>query len=797
MKHLYNYHRRKLLQLLLTSLTLLLPQLLYAQQKGLISGYVKDSGGAIADATVKILKSTAGSKTDGKGYFEIQGINPGTYTLVITSVGYRTMEVKVTVKPGRNVVEDLMLETSSQELQNLQIVGKTKTQESRESAFAVQSIETRQLANTTTDLNQVLNRSTGIRVREQGGLGSDFQFSINGLSGKSVRFFMDGIPMESFGSSMSLNNIPVNLAERIEVYKGVVPVELGSDALGGAVNIVTNQSLRRYMDASYSYGSFNTHRAALNTGYADAKSGFFINVGGFYNYSDNDYTMKGIELPDPTNSFFITKDVKRFHNAYRSGMAQADFGLRQKSWADLVAVGLLYSGLYNEQQTGATQNSVYGQVHNRDKYLMANVKYKKDDLLFDGLKLNFFAAYAQNKSEVVDTSLNAYKWDGSVYPTPRVDRGELGLLSIYHYKNTFVMSRANLSYELDEHNAFNLNYTLNNSHREGFNELMTTDAYNPSTLTKHVLGLAWQSTLADSRLVSQVFGKYYGFNVKQTTGAFFVDGGFREQAIDDFQSYYGYGVASRYKLTRNWGVKGSFEYAYRLQEINEMFGNGIDVIANPDLKPESSYNVNIGTYLTHEFGKHNFTFEANGFYRNAQNFIMNIPAGAVSQYLNAAKVRVTGVEGDLKYKYANVVRASLNASYQRAINTQRFINGNTQAVDLTYGFKLPNQPWFYANGELGIGRNNLLGKDTRLELDWYSQYVHWFYLTWSDLASSQSKAVIPTQFVHNATLTYSMENGKYNVSFEVRNLTDRLTYDNFRLQKPGRAMMVKLRYAIK
>jgi len=695
------------------------------------------------------------------------------------------------------VLEGLILEPSSQELKNLEIVGKTKTQEIRESAFAAQSIDTRQLANTTADLNQVLNRSTGIRVREQGGLGSDFQFSINGLSGKSVRFFMDGIPMESFGSSMSLNNIPINLAERIEVYKGVVPVELGSDALGGAVNVVTNQSLRRYLDASYSYGSFNTHRAALNTGYSNAKTGFFINLGGFYNYSDNDYTMKGIELPDPTNSFFETRNVKRFHNAYRSGMAQAEFGLRQKNWADLFSVGLLYSGLYNEQQTGATQNAVYGQVHNRDQYLMASMKYKKDNLLFDGLKLNLFAAYARNKSEVVDTSLNAYKWDGSIYATPRVDRGELGLLSIYNYTNTFVMSRANLSYQLDDHNAFNLNYTLNNSQRDGFNELMTSSVYSPSTLTKHVLGLAWQSTLADNRLVSQVFGKYYGFNVKQTTSTFFVDGGFKEQGINDFQSYYGYGLASRYKLTRSWGVKGSFEYAYRLQEINEMFGNGIDVIANPDLKPESSYNANIGTYLTQEFGESNLTFEANGFYRNAKDFIMNIPAGAVSQYLNVAKVRITGVEADVKYKYANLFRASLNASYQHAINTQRFINGNTQAVDLTYGFKLPNQPWFYANGELGIGRNNLLGKDTRLEFSWYSQYVHWFYLTWSDLASSQSKAIIPTQFVHNATLTYAMQNGKYNVSFEVRNLTDRLTYDNFRLQKPGRAMMIKLRYAIK
>ena len=58
-----------------------------------------------------------------------------------------------------------------------------------------------------------------------------------------------------------LNNIPVNFAERIEVYKGVVPVGFGTDALGGVINIVTNKQKRNwFLDASYSYGSFNAHK---------------------------------------------------------------------------------------------------------------------------------------------------------------------------------------------------------------------------------------------------------------------------------------------------------------------------------------------------------------------------------------------------------------------------------------------------------------------------------------------------------------------------------------------------------
>jgi outer membrane cobalamin receptor len=137
-------------------------------------------------------------------------------------------------------------------------------------------------------LSHALDRVSGVRVREAGGVGSRSELSINGFSGNQIKVFIDGVPMDNFGSSFQLNNIPVNLADRVEVYKGVVPIWLGGDALGGAVNIVTNSKPRTYVDASYSFGSFNTHRSAVNAGYT-AKSGFTTEINAFQNYSDNNY----------------------------------------------------------------------------------------------------------------------------------------------------------------------------------------------------------------------------------------------------------------------------------------------------------------------------------------------------------------------------------------------------------------------------------------------------------------------------------------------------------------------------
>ena len=79
------------------------------------------------------------------------------------------------------------------------------------------------------------------------GGGSDIRLMLDGFSGKHVKVFIDGVPQEGVGSSFSLNNIPCeDFADRIEVYKGVVPVGFGTDAIGGVINIVTNKKRRNW-----------------------------------------------------------------------------------------------------------------------------------------------------------------------------------------------------------------------------------------------------------------------------------------------------------------------------------------------------------------------------------------------------------------------------------------------------------------------------------------------------------------------------------------------------------------------
>ena len=135
------------------------------------------------------------------------------------------------------------------DLKEVKVVGKSKARRMQEQAYAISVVDLAKQYVSATPLNKVLNTVTSVKIREEGGLGSNYSLSMNGFSGNQVKFFIDGIPMDNFGSSFNLANISANMADRIEVYKGVLPVYLGSDALGGAVNIVTRRNAN-YLDAT-------------------------------------------------------------------------------------------------------------------------------------------------------------------------------------------------------------------------------------------------------------------------------------------------------------------------------------------------------------------------------------------------------------------------------------------------------------------------------------------------------------------------------------------------------------------
>ncbi len=768
-----------------------------------VSGTIRDPGReGIPGVAVRVLNSLKGVHSGPDGTYILNGLQAGTYEIDFTSVGFESQRKTVVIRNGEAMKVDVELRVAPQDLKEVRVFGKSETRQIRESAYHVNAIDTRAFANTTSDLNQVLNRMSGVRIQEAGGLGSDFRFSINGLSGNHIKFFIDGVPMESFGGGMSLNNIPVNLAERIEVYKGVVPAYLGSDALGGAVNIITKGKGGNRLDASYSFGSFNTHRAAVSGGYTAPKSGITVNVSSYYNYSDNNYFMRNnpnanVKLEVIEDGKFVVKDkLRRFHDGYESYMGQIEVGVSNKKWTDVLVIGLTHTNNFKERQTGATQEKVIGEMTNRSHNTVPSLRYRKDDLFVKGLSLRAFANISNDKTVVTDTSSRTwYQWNGLPNRINQAS-GELSdKKSVTHLTGGNALAQMNVNYALGTHHMLNVNYIFNSSYRESYNEI---DPYNHSydrsnRLNKKILGLTYQHEYFDARLSNSFFVKNFNFSGKVIAA---------DSSISVQNSrYWGYGAASRFKFTENSGLKASYEYALRLPGLIELYGNAEEVMGNPNLKPENSDNYNLGLFYIGRFGNHYFSAEATGFYRNTKDYIYSMPAvswatgGDFSMYYNAGGIKIDGFEADLRYEYFRLLSLSVNMSYQNAVDRERYVRG-TNREKITYKSRIPNQPWLYGSADFNIGKSDLLGKGSRIQFNWYTQYINSYSLSWSKLGNKSTKDYIPMQLIHNAALTYSFRSGRYNVTLESRNLTNQIAYDNFKLQKPGRAFFVKLRYVL-
>ncbi|WP_394676776.1 TonB-dependent receptor plug domain-containing protein [uncultured Sphingobacterium sp.] len=777
-----------------------------------ITGYVKDLfGKGIESATVSITGTENRTSTDVDGFYKLRVDSKPPYKLAVTSVGYITQSAPL---KGNEIYKDFQLKKDEHVLELVNVKGQTENQrrvgEIKRSGFNVSVIDMNRYANQTATVNQILRTAPGVTIREDGGLGSNFVFRINGLAAK---IYIDGVPMDDFGPAMSLNNIPVNLVDRIEIYKGVVPAFLGSDALGGAVNIITKQRNRHFLDLSYSYGSFNTHQASLVGMYTNPKNKLSVRTNAFYNYSDNSYKMYteekyGVILEKVVNNKFVSIDeAKRFNDRYYSAMGQVEVGLRDKSWADQFFIGLTYATNNKQNQLGATINTVYGGNWRESAYIMPTISYKKQNFLVERLYADIYANYGYDVSHVRDTAKYNYEWTGK----PITNSIGQAVRNEVHtkYNTGSILARANFNYDFDEsrNNSLNLNYNVSTNDRQTYDKVLNNNTSGlPNNLVKHIVGLAWQNQWLEKRLVNNIAIKYYGLDTYQEIDQR-VFGDYNEVVSGSIigQSRYlgftGYSFASRYRIFKDGGVKLSAERAYNMPSMDAIYGDGQNYLSNWDIKPERSDNVNTGFYYnTFLNDNHYLNFDISGFYRLAKDYL-NIRVVADNerdkfQYYNIPGVKLYGGSFEFRYGYKDVITAALNGSYDKAIDNQKFTDDTNQQVSLTYGYQIPNRPWVYGNFDVGFAQNNWFSKGSRTQINWTTQYTKWFYLSDSHLGSLASKSYIPTQLVHSLLLSYSWNHNRYNISGEARNIFDERAYDNFRLQKPGRAFYIKFRVSL-
>lgn len=764
-----------------------------------ISGKVIDEfGNALAGAQIQLLGTQINVQSNGSGFYQINNIANGRYTIEVSLEGYNSKKEMVVLENSSNASVNIALEKVSktskdaEKLNDVVVKGVSEKRKKEETAQAVSVIEMKEAKFKTTDLGEVLAQTQGINVRRTGGLGSRTNFSMNGLTGNQIRFFLEGIPLEYHGYTFGIATVPVNLVDRVEVYKGVVPIEFGADALGGAINLITPK-IKSGFSGSFAAqaGSFGTYRTSLMLSNYDERTGFFIKGSGFYDTSQNNYKVD-VEVADDAGKLKEVT-VPRFHDAYKGYGFQLVTGVKNRTWAKELSIEGFYTDYNKEIQHNQLMEGVpYGEVMTYRKAAGTVLTYRND--FGENINLEIISGYNYRERQFKDVSDYVYNWYGErIEDSAGNVSGEIsestGPSDTYTWNND-VFSRLKTSWKISDQYTVSFTSAPTYSKQTGDDRLIT--GYDPAAAIRDLFtwvnGADFKINAFEEKLENILFVKNYLQKINSEEKIPSNNSVIKE---DRSVNYFGFGNGFRYKFNEQISTRLTYEYATRLPQTDELFGDGQFIQGNLNLKPERSHNFNFELFFKSKdnFEKSSWQAQTNVFLRKIDDQILFVPAlDRNNIYQNVFAATSKGIEVSGSWTSKND-RLSFHANS----TYQDFYNDSNEGIFAAYkGDRVPNQPYFFANGGANYSFHNLIGKEDKLTLFLDARYVYEFFRSWE--SASVNPFVIPSQYTFDLGATYhnSLKGVRYALTAEVQNLTDEKNYDFFGVQKPGRSFNIKL-----
>lgn len=260
----------------------------YGQRKtdSNIVGDVKDSktGEHIPYINITINNTVIGTTTDATGHYYLKNLPTGAYTLKVSGVGYKSVEKEVVLESGKTIEVNFLTEESSLSLNEVVVSANRNETNRREASVVVGVVSPKIFAATNAVcIADGLNFQPGLRVENNCNNCGFTQVRINGLEGPYSQILIDSRPIFSALSGVyGLEQIPVNMIERVEVVRGGGSALYGSNAIAGTINIITKEALNNSFTAGYNYerigGTASDNAINLNSSMVsdDNKAGMYL-----------------------------------------------------------------------------------------------------------------------------------------------------------------------------------------------------------------------------------------------------------------------------------------------------------------------------------------------------------------------------------------------------------------------------------------------------------------------------------------------------------------------------------------
>lgn len=750
-----------------------------------IKGSVVDGESKIPliGVTIAVPELNKGTLTDNSGNYTLQ-LPEGSYEITFSYIGYERI-IRDIVANVETIDLNVSLYEETKQLQEVVVTGKSEARQLREQAMPITVITMHELQGTVSDVSDVLAKTTGVQLRMSGGEGSATRVSVRGLEGKRIGFFVNSTPLNDQSEFLDLNDIPIDLIDRIEIYKGIVPAKFGGSAIGGAVNIVTKEYPPQYLDASYSIQSYNTHKASAV--FKRNKNEYEGGIGGFYTYSDNNYEM---ELPLQPGKF-----VLRNHDKYRKIALAGGFSSK-RWWFDKVEIEPVV--LFAEKEIQGIEYNIQDAKSYSSAYALSN-KNEKNDFLIKGLDAEFSNLYAFTVYRFHDKAMQRYSWEGETRPPVTVYGGEIGVQpnDVFNQKHTF-MHKTNLNYIINDHHSINFNSQYNFAKGIPSDTLLDKvigyKSNFESNMNSWVSGLSHEFNSPNKKITNAFTLKYYFYSMKTQLVDLYASSKIPED-IDMNKNDFGISNAVRYRFTPDLLIKSSLAYDVRLPAENELLGDGFIIAPSGNLEPERNTSFNLGFMYDKTNDSKRFQIEINGFYMHLENMIRFTGGPLQSKYENFGEMRTLGAEIETKWDATNWLYLWGNITYQDLRDTRAYEPGSS-VPNPTKGDRIPNIPYFFANTGLELHKENLLG-GTGQNTRWFteSSFVEEYFYDFEQSVYQERR--IPRTFTINSGIEHSLKNQSVFISIQANNLKNEKVLSEFNRPLPGRNYGMKIRYIIK
>ena len=512
------------------------------------------------------------------------------------------------------------------------------------------------------DLSSVIEHEVGVQIRSFGGFGSLSTAVLRGASSEQVIVYLDGVALNDASSgAFDLSNIPVENIDRIEVYRGVTPIELTGASIGGAINIITKKAKdKKTANLKATLGSYSTEKYSAGFSSAGSKDSFLLSAE--YLQSDNDYEI----LFDNGTTFNLDDDFRV--NVNNDQVEQSSALLK---WNRLTSDDSNFDArlkIFNKDKGIPSVNNSPDVTtsYETESYDFLN-QFTSNDM-FDGLldlnvKLDF-----NNSKQVYDDRLAA-----------------LGPLQQFLKFNTHKISAQIYALIHGENNQFRF---LLGSSKESFDFSDEGPELSESKNDREALELSLEYryfSLYKSLVVN--FGYRYQEITDQLDFAISPIG----NAVDQDDKKYNVSdpqMGLRYAINSSASIAFNVGQYTRIPTFVELFGNQGLFRGNDNLQEETSLNSDIG--LTYTFFKPLSWLDEGSmyfglFHNDSDNLIVRQYPGGVGISENIASAIINGFEYQLKLYPTNSLQLNFNMTLLDSTLSSSVSNFDSNSLPNQYG----------------------------------------------------------------------------------------------------------------